>query len=400
MGNRDNKGRPLQPGVVPRVNTLDFNDSQEQGYAQQGQRYTRTAAANAMNAQAYSRNNPSYNRKRNGMSTGKKAAIIIASLVAVLLVFGGIVAYLFIDQVNANLRNKYTDKENLEIQEKLVPVVNVNEPFYMMLIGSDERAYDEGMGARSDSNIVVRVDPVNWTVTMVSIPRDTKITYRGSTMKFNAVYSYGKAAGSIDAASNLLDVKISHYAEIDFDGLTNMVDAIGGVEIDVPQPINDPQAGQVTIDKAGLQTLNGDQALVFARSRHYYMDGDFSRAGNQRTLIEAIVKKVLSLPVGDIPGAVQALSKCVSTDLTVNQIYSLAMQYKNSGKEMTIYSAMVPSHLADIDGVSYVVADRTDLAKMMDLVAKGEDPNTVELSSGAAIGGQYEHYDYYETGEG
>lgn len=392
MGNRDNKGRPLQSRAVPRVNTLDFNNGQNPR-----QQYAGMRPAGAPNAQAYSRNSAAYNVKRKGMSTGKKIGIGIAIFLVALLAIGGAAAYLFIGQINSNLRSKYTHQENLEIQEKLVPVTNVDEPFYMMLIGSDARAEDEEMGARSDSNIVTRIDPNTWTVTMVSIPRDTLITYRGSQMKFNAVYNYGKAAGSIEAATDLCGVDISHYAEIDFDGLTNMVDAIGGVEVDVPQPIRDPQAGQATIEEAGLQTLNGAQALVFARSRHYYMDGDFSRSGNQRALIEAIVKKVLALPVGDIPGAVQKLSKCVSTDLTVNQIYSLAMQYKNSGKELTVYSAMVPSTTQDINGGSYVVADRVGLADMMDLVEKGEDPNKVELSSGALIAGKFEHYDYYET---
>ena len=346
---------------------------------------------------AYSRDSLTYTHKqRFGMATWKKVLICVLATLLVAAVGAGVAAGLYLNQINKNLKGSYTEEEQFAIQEKLVPVENVDEPFYIMLIGSDERANDDSMGARSDSNILVRVDPINWVVTMISIPRDTQITYKGSTMKFNAVYSYGGAAGVIDATSQLCGVEISHYAEVNFDGLEALVDSIGGVEVDVPQPIDDPQAGSATIDEAGLQTLNGAQALVFARSRHYYVDGDFSRSASQRALIMAIVNKVLSLPVGEIPGKVQDMSKCVSTDYNINQLYSLAMQYTNSGKEITLYSAMAPSTTGEEAGASYVYVNKTDLANMMELVEAGEDPNTVELTSGALISGNYEHYSYTE----
>ena len=330
---------------------------------------------------------------------GRAGGIVLGFLMIVLIavVIAGTCVFIFLQNINSNLRGSYSDEQMDSIQEKLIPVTNVNEPFYVMLIGSDARADSDEMGARSDSNILVRIDPVNWVVTMVSIPRDTKITYNGSTMKFNSAYSYGGAGGTIEAASELCGASISHFAEIDFDGVVNLVDTLGGVEVDVPQPINDPQAGWVTIDNAGLQTLDGAQALVFARSRHYYVDGDFSRSANQRALIEAIVKKVFSKPVSDLPGLVQQMSSCVSTDMDISALYSLAMQYVNSGKSMTIYSIMVPSTTAEVDGASYVIANTSELAEIMAVVDAGGDPNTVETSG--TTSGKFEHYDYIEVDE-
>lgn len=333
--------------------------------------------------------------KKKGRAGGIVLGVLMIVLIAVVIV--GTCVFIFLQNINSNLRGSYSDEQMDSIQEKLIPVTNVNEPFYVMLIGSDARADSDEMGARSDSNILVRIDPVNWVVTMVSIPRDTKITYNGSTMKFNSAYSYGGAAGTIEAASELCGAPISHFAEIDFDGVVTLVDTLGGVEVNVPQPINDPQAGWVTIDNAGLQTLDGAQALVFARSRHYYVDGDFSRSANQRALIEAIVKKVFSKPVGDLPGLVQQMSMCVSTDMDVSALYSLAMQYVNSGKSMTIYSIMVPSTTAEIDGASYVIANTSELAEIMAVVDAGGDPNTVETSG--TTSGKFEHYDYIEVDE-
>lgn len=333
--------------------------------------------------------------KKKGRAGGIVLGVLMIVLIAVVIV--GTCVFIFLQNINSNLRGSYSDEQMDSIQEKLIPVTNVNEPFYVMLIGSDARADSDEMGARSDSNILVRIDPVNWVVTMVSIPRDTKITYNGSTMKFNSAYSYGGAAGTIEAASELCGASISHFAEIDFDGVVTLVDTLGGVEVNVPQPINDPQAGWVTIDNAGLQTLDGAQALVFARSRHYYVDGDFSRSANQRALIEAIVKKVFSKPVGDLPGLVQQMSMCVSTDMDVSALYSLAMQYANSGKSMTIYSIMVPSTTAEIDGASYVIANTSELAEIMAVVDAGGDPNTVETSG--TTSGKFEHYDYIEVDE-
>ena len=121
-------------------------------------------------------------------------------------------------------------------------------------------------------------------------------------------------------------MKISHYAEVNFEKIVQLIDAVGGIEVDVPELIDDPDAGDVVIEE-GLQTLDGEAALTFARSRSY-ADGDFTRTSNQRLLVEALINKVLQTPVNELPGVIQSAAECVTTDLTATEIIDLAMRFR------------------------------------------------------------------------
>lgn len=207
------------------------------------------------------------------------------------------------------------------------------------------------------------------------------------TNKFNAAYNYGGAAATIREATQLTGASISHYAEVNFEELVSLVDAVGGVDVMVDERIDDTDADNTTdhpenpriIIEAGEQHLNGEQALVFARSRAY-VDGDFTRTANQRKLIQALVDKVLALPVTELPGVIQAAAKCVTTDMKVNDIISLAQQFKDDG-DLLMYSAMLPSVTGYVDGVSYVFADEDKVAEMMKVVDQGGDPSGITGST-------------------
>lgn len=317
----------------------------------------------------YSRYASSYSKKsrKKKMSRGKKALIICLVVVVCLIGGGGVAAALYVNNLNSNM--KVTDtKEAAEIADALAPAIS-NEPFYMLLIGCDDR--DGVDGVRADTTILVRIDPGNNEVTLVSIPRDTAITINGyGTQKFNAAYTFGGTSGTIDAASALCGVKISHYAEVHFDDLIDLINYMGGVTVDVPIAIDDEDAGG-SVD-AGLQTLDGDQAMVFARSRDF-ATGDFQRTTDQRLLIEAALNKMMSLPATQLPGLITQMSKCVTTDYNVADLVSLASAFQDKSN-ITMYSSMIPCSTAESGGVSYVVADTTTLKKMMAVVDAGGDP--------------------------
>ena len=334
-----------------------------------------TKHGSGVTAQQYSRNGAQYQSGKKRGGAGKKVAIALL-IILVIGVIGAIAATVwYINGINNDLKGGKSDEELAAIDQQLTASRSFNEPFYVILIGSDARVYDESMGQRSDTNIVTRVDPTTNTVTMVSIPRDTMIYLSGvGTTKFNATYYYEGAAGVIREAKNLTGVEISHYAEIDFDGLINLVDAIGGVDVYVDELIDDEDAGNIVINE-GEQHLNGEAALVFARSRAY-ADGDFTRVSNQRKLIQAIVNKVMSLPLQDLPGTIQAGARCVSTDLSVQDLLDLALQMRDKG-EMTIYSATIPAGTDYIDEISYVIADTAATKEMMRIVDEGGDPNSI-----------------------
>ena len=342
-------------------------------------KYSRKSSPSSY-ADQFSRNSPQYsvsaNRKKH---RGKKIALGVVAVLVVALIGVGTAFGLYLNSINNDLSGNKTDEELQSIKDALIPTKNFNEPFYMLLVGSDARAEDGSMGARSDTNVLVWVDPTKNIVTLISIPRDTKIYINGyGTQKFNAAYAFGGTSGAIKAASSLSGVDISHYAEIDFDQLISLVDSVGGIEVNVPELVDDPDAGSIVI-QPGLQTLNGEAALVFARSRAY-ADGDFTRTSNQRLILEALAKKILSKSATDLPAIIQKAAKSISTDLTANDIFSLATQFKNLGK-LTLYSAMVPSSTTTIGDASYVVADTYVLENMLKVVEAGGDPNSVLSSS-------------------
>lgn len=359
----------------------------------------KNAYANQTATGQYSRYNDHYSNNR----AKKSKRFVIAAIVLVLVcaMGAGTAFALYVDSINQKLnKGNMTQKEIDGINDALKPASGVvkgttfDEPFYMLLIGSDRRSDGSVEGARSDTNIVVRVDPDRNQVTMVSIPRDTKIELENyGTNKFNAALNFGGAGLVITEAEKLLGIDISHYAEVNFDTLVELVDAVGGVDVEVAETIDDADADRTRSDyytadiviEEGLQHLDGEQALVFARSRAY-VDGDFTRTANQRLLIEAIVQKVLKMNVADLPKVIEAASECVTTDLSVSDILGLAQQFKGKGK-LTIYSAMVPSYTQDImqSGflVSYVINDKDMTAEMMKVVEAGGDPSEI-VSNGAS----------------
>lgn len=381
-----------------------------------------SAANNAYSSQTnggasrYSRNNPAYAARK--MPRGKKIAIGVVSALVVVLICAGSAFALWYNNVARQLNEgDKTQKELTALDNELKPVVNddFNEPFYMLLIGSDRRAEDgETTGFRSDTNILVRVDATQNLITMVSIPRDTKIDFSytdketGETReyginKFNAAYAFEQAPGTISATRELLDldelgIDISYYAEVNFQELVSLVNAVDGVYITPEVTIDDPDADGTSanpdwprriFEEGQEYHMYGDDALAFARSRAF-ADGDFTRTQNQRQLIMAIVQRVLELPVTQMPGVIEAASECVTTNMTPEEILKLAEKFKATAEErekkgedgITVYSAMLPSWTGMENGVSYVYNDEEKTKEVMDIMLKGEDPSGI-VSDGA-----------------
>lgn len=175
-------------------------------------------------------------RHRKG-PTPKRIALAVLAVLATLLVAAGAYALWFSSQLNAQLASG----ESEGVESVLVPAES-GKPFYMLVLGSDSRegsgtsgrADESGENQRSDVMILLRVDLANRQVTMVSVPRDTPYrTSDGRLVKINEAYNIGGAAESIKAVSRLTGVDISHYAEVHFSELENIVDALGGVDVNV-----------------------------------------------------------------------------------------------------------------------------------------------------------------------
>ena len=294
-----------------------------------------------------------YTKKR---KSKKRKKIVLAVCIALLVVvLGGVgAAFAYINTINANLNEGVDD----DLRDALVDTKYAGDPF------------------RSDSMILARIDPQSKQVTMVSLHRDTLIDMgTNGKQKLNAAHSIGGAAYTIEVVSKFAGVPISHYAEIDFDGFKEAVDALGGVEVDVPMEINDEDAGG-HLD-AGLQTLNGDQALILCRARHAYDaygDGDRYRAANQRLVLSAVAKKILSSDPITMANTIQALSKYITTDFNVTDIVSLASSMKGLNTDTGIYSAMEPTTSKLVNGTWYEYVNEKEWQTMMQRVDQGLPP--------------------------
>lgn len=315
-------------------------------------------------ASAYSRESANYEHRRGwaGLSTGKRVAVVVAVILALALGIGGAALAMF---WNNTREAAMVDNS---IQDALTPV-DVVDPYWVLVLGSDSRA-ESSDRARSDALMMARVDPNTPSITLVSIPRDTKVHIEGyGTQKINAAFALGGAELAISTVEDYAGIKISHYAEIYFSGLTDLVDQLGGVTVDVPEYCS---YKGVTL-YPGEQELDGTQALTFARCRKTYAMGDFTRTQCQRILLQALVEKVLSQPVSALPGVIESATKCFSTDIPLEDLVALAMQLQGSGGA-AFYSAMCPSTTGMVDGVSYTFTYINQWKLLMERADAGENP--------------------------
>lgn len=239
-------------------------------------------------------------------------------------------------------------KVNFEKQERI----------NFLLMGVDLRPGEHGP-ARTDTMIIVSLDPANKSVAMLSLPRDLWVPIPGyGDNRINTAYFTGDArnypGGGPALAKKTIQynfgIPIHYYITINFVGFRKVVDALGGVTIDVPKEINDPSFPDDTYGyrplfiPKGVQHMDGDMALAYARTRHG--DSDFGRMKRQQQLIKAIRDQALTLNViPKIPALWQAKEDMVQTDLTLDKIIALA-QIAKDVKTENIRSAVVDESMA------------------------------------------------------
>ena len=329
-------------------------------------------------------------------TSSQKAKRVVRTILIVLLVLIiagllGLALYVmnFATQLGKEFglaNSELSQEEQMEITEILEPNEDILQPFYMLLLGSDRRSWNPNDSGRSDTAIIVRVDPQTYTVSMISIPRDTRVYIPGYwTTKFNAAYAYGGASLAIKTASQMTGITLQHFAEVNFQALVDLVDAIGGIDIYVPADVDDVKAGDTFIPK-GWNHIDGEQALMLARTRDW-IGSDFTRQAFQRQIIKAIIKRVLELPPTELTGVIKQAAGSILTDMNIGDLFQLALHFKDA-EDITFYSANLPSRTQTIDGISYVVLVDADVPKMLRLFMAGDDPTDFEPSMWEYTGSQ------------
>lgn len=306
----------------------------------------------------------------------RRRRLAVTLTVLLLLVVGGAVAlYAWARGVENKLQRVVNSDPGIAAVLKDDTPRKPGEPFYMVLTGTDTRPGETA--ARSDTLLVARVDPAAQRVQAISIPRDTRANIPGhGTQKINGAMTWGGPELVIKTVKEFTGLPVTHYMNINFAGFKNIVDAVGGVTIYVPEKIDDRQAASANpaarVVPKGWQTLDGDHALTFVRARHQFADQDFSRMRNQQAFLKALAKKAASIrnPVA-IAGLINAVADAVDTDLALSDLYGLARDFRGM-PDANIETITMPGNSKFVDGLSYVVADDAAFKKVLRRMQNGE----------------------------
>ncbi len=248
--------------------------------------------------------------------------------------------------------------------DDLNPSDRLNVKKNIVVLGVDERSDDVG---RSDTLFVVMFDSNTKSASLLSVPRDTRVRIAGHGWdKINHAYAYGGRELTQKTTEELLGIKINNYVMVDFKGFTGLVDAIGGIDIDVEKDMyyHDDWDG-FTIDlKKGRQHLDGRTAIQYVRYRDE--EGDIGRIRRQQHFMMAVYDKIASADMLlHIPGLAKQLTSMVKTDLPLGDMMDLGKALHAMVKEKGLSMAMVPGTPKYIDGISYWLPDITDLRELM-----------------------------------
>lgn len=228
----------------------------------------------------------------------------------------------------------------------------------VMIMGVDRRQDDVG---RSDTLMVATLDPDKNQAALLSIPRDTRVKIKGHGFdKINAAYAYGGHKLTQQTVETLLNTNIDHYMLIDINGFVKIIDALGGIDIDVEKRMvyDDPwdDNGGLHIDlKPGEQHMDGKTAVTYVRYRDE--EGDIGRIKRQQKFMKAIMDKLVSPSViPKLPSIVSAVYDTVETDMSIGEILSFLSTLKDA-RDNGLKSEMVPGKPVYIDDVSYWIPD-------------------------------------------
>jgi polyisoprenyl-teichoic acid--peptidoglycan teichoic acid transferase len=247
----------------------------------------------------------------------------------IMLIGGGIYFYNVyhnvasaVDNMNKPISRDVSEKRDVkaEFQKK--------DPISILMVGVDER---EGDGGRTDSMLVITVNPETKTTKILSIPRDTRtqllnsINPKKNTIdKINHAYAFGGIEMSIESVENFLNIPIDYYVEVNMQGFKDIVDAVGGIDVDNQYAF---ELDGVYLNK-GPQHLDGTKALAYARMRIEDPRGDIGRGERQREVISKIIEKGKSLStLTNYTDILDALENNIKTNLTLSEMIDMQSAY-------------------------------------------------------------------------
>ncbi|WP_262415764.1 LCP family glycopolymer transferase [Exiguobacterium acetylicum] len=246
----------------------------------------------------------------------------IMLLIALVLVVGvgGFIGYTYyqVDQTVKKIQSPVKNTGDKVVEEQ--------KPVSVLLLGVDQRPGERG---RSDSIMVMTLNPTRNESRLISIPRDTKVDIvgKGTNDKINHAYSFGGPEMAIKTVEKFLDIPINYYAEINMEGFTSLVDAVGGVTVN--NDIDFTVSG--THFPVGKVNLDGESALKFTRMRYEDPRGDFGRQMRQREVIAQVANKLSSnVSVSNFNAIMDVVGKNAQTNVSFKPMRTLAFDYMDA----------------------------------------------------------------------
>ncbi|GEN36409.1 MULTISPECIES: LCP family protein [Aneurinibacillus] len=295
---------------------------------------------------------------------------------------------------------------------KAETIYSTERPISIVLLGKDTRG--EYGGGLTDVMIIMTLNPETKKITMLSIPRDTRVVIPGEThdQKINFVYKLGEMMREeaerkgeepeetgISLVKKTLEsiygIPINNYVIIDFEGFRQGIDALGGVEVNVDRKLvyNDPTDGTSINLEPGFQTLNGDQALDFVRHRHddrglKYYSTDYERNDRQVAVIRAAMEKMKSFAgLANFFKVMDAVGENVKTDLTLDQLKGLAMTFGKLDGENIIKLENTGADWDAKNSRTIIPQETMDKNRLALQQSMGIDPSTVTRYNDSPSGG-------------
>ncbi|KAB2332646.1 LytR family transcriptional regulator [Bacillus mesophilum] len=264
---------------------------------------------------------------RKGTSKRRKWLKIIGIISVLLIVALGGYAYLVYKSLNeaVDTMHQPIDREKSDKRVEQI-TLEEREPFSVLMLGVDEREGDKG---RSDTMIVLTVNPNTQSIKMLSIPRDTRteIVGHGTEDKINHAYAFGNEEMSMATVENFLDIPLDYYIKVNMEGFKDIVDAVGGINVNNKMAFS--QSGK-QFEEGNIE-LDGDAALAYIRMRKQDPNGDFGRQERQRQIIQGVIRKGISFnSLTNFDDIFDALGRNVRTNMTFAEMRDIQKNYRDA----------------------------------------------------------------------
>lgn len=277
------------------------------------------------------------NHSKKKKSTGRIVFGIAFLLLNTIMLVVGFFMWQAYRDVRSTTDDMYEEAEAQEQhssrEEKPLNVDSGEDPFSVLILGVDTEEVDSMVG-RSDTMMLMTVNPNEERSSIVSIPRDTytEIIGRGHKDKINHAHAFGGASMAVNSVQNLFDIPVDYYVSVNMESMQQIIDAIGGVTITPPLTFTQ---GEYTFTEGQPTTMNGSQALAYSRMRKSDPEGDYGRQFRQRQVIESTMRSLASLDsIRNYSTILGAMSENMRTNMTFDDMVDMFNNYRSSANEV------------------------------------------------------------------